>query len=570
MFSSLRCIKFLGWCTIILGSLILSITMFRSGQKYPFGLGFWGPNGHDAIWHISVINQMKFGLPPPNPIFSGTELTRYHWGFNLFAYLLNRIIPISIMTIYFRVIPIIFAFIIGILSYILVYNFTQNHFHSSLFILFNYFTSSFGWLVTLFKNHTIAGESLFWSMQSASTLINPPYAMSLIIILLVLLLWQQKRTKNIAWAFLIGFILGLLTGIKIYAAISFGLSFFLFYLIRLFQNKKIFSFEFYLCVSMVLTSLVIMLSLGLFSPQSLLVFKPFWFVHSMIESPDKFFLPKLAALRYNLSFQLFSYKLPFILALEIALLIIFIVGNLGFRIIGFHQIVKTIKLKNISPEDLLLLLVITVCLLLPTIFIQKGTSWNTIQFLYYFLFLFNFYLAQTLVGLYKIHSSLAVIIIILSVIGSYGTLKDYLGYPPPAAVPNYELEALDYLKKQPPGIVLSQPYDKHKKGNQPTPLPLYLYETTAYVSALTGFQGYLEDEMNLDITGYDWLTRRREALKFFDQKDKEIFENRGFLLNNHIQYVYLSNPPLPVLNTKDLQLEKIFDNVHCQIYQVEK
>ena len=64
--------------------------MVRSGLKYDFGLGFWGPNGHDGIWHLSLINQLKQQIPPQNPVFSGTTLSQYHWGFDLLVALISK------------------------------------------------------------------------------------------------------------------------------------------------------------------------------------------------------------------------------------------------------------------------------------------------------------------------------------------------------------------------------------------------------------------------------------------------------------------------------------------------
>ena len=555
---------------IIIGSLLLSITMFRSGLRYPFGLGFWGPNGHDAIWHISIINQIKNGLPPPSPVFSGNKLTNYHWGFDLFAYLTTKVIPFDILDIYFRILPFIFAILIGLLSYHFAFLLSHCHLTSLFFVLFNFFAGSFGWIITLIKDQQLAGESLFWSMQSASTLINPPYAMSLIFALFGLILWTNNHRRSPAQAILIGFVFGLITAIKIYAAIILGLSFTLYYFIQLFRHQKIFIFEFYLCLSMALTSMVIMLFLGIFSQPSSLIFQPLWFAHTMIESPDKFFLPQLASFRYNLSLQLFSWKLPFYLILEIIILVIFIIGNLGFRIFGLFSIAHLLKARRVSPPISVLFIIMVVSLTIPVLFIQSGTSWNTIQFLYYFLFFANYFLAQSIVAIFAQHRLFAIILIILTITGSYSTFKDYFGYPPPASLPNYEVEALNFLRQQNPGIILTQPYDAYKKQNKLTQIPLPFYETTAYVSAFTGKTVYLEDEMNLDITGYDWRQRRFLSEKFFRQTPKELFENRGFLLENQIKYIYFLNLSVPELNQKDLYLQKIFDNGYCQIYQVER
>jgi hypothetical protein len=127
----------------------------------------------------------------------------------------------------------------------------------------------------------------------------------------------------------------------------------------------------------------------------------------------------------------------------------------------------------------------TISFLIPMFFIQKGTSWNTIQFFYYFLFFSNLFFAQFLTSFLKNKNIIKIIILILFIlianIGTIATLKDYLGNPPPSALPQTEVEALNFLKNQPDGLVLTYPYDKYLKNNLTTPIPLYAYETTGYV-----------------------------------------------------------------------------------------
>jgi len=435
-----------------------------------------------------------------------------------------------------------------------------------IFVFLNFFAGSFGWLVTLIRQGQIGGESLFWSMQSASTLINPPYALSIVLLLSGLYFWQHHQPKNkTGTAILLGLYFSLLTATKIYAAILTGLAFSIFWLIKKITKKNT-HFDFYLPLTMAISSLVICLFLDLFSGISLLQFKPLWFTHTLVESIDKLYLPRLATLRQNLTSQIFSYKLPFLVGIEFFLILLFLIGNMGIRILGLKTIYRKITSKKLSPLDLFILPFMAIALIVPLLFIQKGTAWNTIQFFYYFLLFANFYLAQFLT---RQKSNILVAILLLTAsLTSYSTLKDYFGSPPPASIPQYELQALDYLKQLDSGIVLTYPYDKHKKDGLSTPLPLYTYETTAYVSALTNHQTFLEDEMNLNITGYDWLTRRRQIDNFFHTQD--IFMARGLLVNHQISYIYLVNDQQLAFSPQDLQINKIYDNGQARVYQVQR
>ena len=98
------------------------------------------------------------------------------------------------------------------------------------------------------------------------------------------------------------------------------------------------------------------------------------------------------------------------------------------------------------------------------------------------------------------------------------------------------------------------------------PRALYLYESTAYVSAFTGKQTYLEDQVNLEITGYDWKGRREEIEKFFTDPEYdgkfELLEKRG------ITYVYVIKSLQKEYKDLRLDPEKIFENEEVAIYEI--
>ncbi len=559
---------------ILLGTIVTSLTMIRSGLTYNFGLGFWGPNGHDGIWHLSLINQLQKNIPPFNPVYSGSILTNYHWGFDLVAAILGKLFNNNSF-VYFQFLPIIFGLTLGYLSFRLIKQTTKNSTLANIFTFLIYFSGSFGWIYTLIKSGNLGGESLFWSMQSVSTLINPPFALSLIIILFGLILWSKNNSSNkYKIATINGIIFGVLSGIKVYAGILIGLTLVIFWFFDFLKTKKIFNYNFFTWITTLTISLVILGSLGVLKSSSILEFKPLWFTHSMIESTDKFYFPKIAAYRINLSQNLNPIKLPFYIGLETGLIFIFIIGNMGFRVFGLIPIYKKIKNRQFTSFEKLTLILMSLALFIPLIFVQKGTAWNTIQFFYYFLFFSNLFFAQFISDFLKIKSkkNIVIMIFILAVtnLTSIATIKDYLGNPPPSAIPNKEIEALNFLKNQKDGIVLTFPYDQHAKNKLQlkTPIPMYLYETTSYVSAFSNKIVFLEDEMNLDITGFNWQDRKSESIKFFNSNDQ--FFARGFLVNNQISYIYLINGQKITLDESQLQINKIFDNGQSQIYQVQR
>jgi len=96
---------------------------------------------------------------------------------------------------------------------------------------------------------------------------------------------------------------------------------------------------------------------------------------------------------------------------------------------------------------------------------------------------------------------------------------------------------------------------------------LYAYETTAYVSALGSKQTFLEDEMNLNITGYNWQSRREESQRFFLTADQDW--GRNFLNANNIKYIYLVKGQRMNLGLGDINGEEIFENGETVIYRIK-
>ena len=117
--------KIVKYFIVLLGTLIWSVTMFRSGLEGSNGIGFWGANGHDGVWHVALIESLaRRGFN--NPVFSGSVLQNYHLGFDILLAITHRLTGISIGSLYFQLLPIVFSFLIGILTYKFVFNWRRS------------------------------------------------------------------------------------------------------------------------------------------------------------------------------------------------------------------------------------------------------------------------------------------------------------------------------------------------------------------------------------------------------------------------------------------------------------
>ncbi|MFA5828019.1 MAG: hypothetical protein WC841_01470 [Candidatus Shapirobacteria bacterium] len=543
-------------------SLFLSLPIIRSGISYDFGIGFWGPNAHDMIWHLSLVNHLKNPFQIPLPTFSGQLLKNYHPFYNILVSYLSKISGISPSLWLFQIMPLLMSFSILYLSYSLGEKITGKTHGGLLLVFLNTFANSFGWIITLIRSGTFGGESLFWSMQSSSTLINPPYALSLIFLLvLILILYQHPYHQHLSAQKLVivGLILVLCPITKSYSAIPLYGFFSVFSLAAL-KNKN-FQPIIMLAISLALAALLF--SIYNKSSVSLLIYKPFWFINSMIESKDRLYLPVIANMRYTL--EAANRIGPRLIGLYLIGFASFVIGNFSWRVIGF--------LSLSQKQNKILAAIILLLTLIPTFFIQSGTSWNTIQFLYYALFLSNILLTiHITTNLQKVSIKILLFLVLTtSLLSNIDFIQNYTGNPPPTAIDRNELEAISFLNKLPPGTILTYPFDQYSKLIHPsTPLPIYLYETTSYLAAYTKHQTFVDDYMNLQNSGYNWTERLDSSKKFFDQKS--IYQDRGFLVNNGIDYIYLAGSQKNKTDLKidQLYIKNIFENPEIIIYKVER
>jgi hypothetical protein len=544
---------------VTIGSLCLSLTMVKSGLVYPFGMGFWGPNGHDGIWHLTLINELsRFSWQ--NPVFAGAPLANYHFGFDLLLALLQRVTFISPGRLYFQVLPPLLAIALGILTYQLVKRWTDSERAAWWSTFLVYFGGSFGWLLG-------KGESVFWANQAISTLINPPFALSLVILLwglLKLLDFQENPTrKNLIFCALL---FGILWMVKVYAGVITLAGLFGWSLTSGLFNRSEFK------KSLSLSALSLAVALAVFLPfntkaSSLLVFSPLWLPRTMIAFSDRVGWVRLASARGN--YLAAGIWLKWLLAEALAILI-FILGNLGTRIVGFWEWLRLKKATKLTALEVFIFSALFTGFIIPLLFVQKGNPWNTIQFFYYFQFLMAILggVALGKIGSQKRNYLWLALLILMTLPTTFITLKDnYLPARPPARVSMEELEALKFLGAQPRGVVLSVPFDQYWREIFLEPRPLYAYETTGYITALSRQPSFLADEMNLEISAYPWRERREKASRFF-ATDNASFAN-DFLRQNEIKYLYLVKGQDLRLNPEEIKAEKIFENGEVKVYQVK-
>jgi hypothetical protein len=567
------------WLVLLMffGITAQSLTSVKSGLLYSYGLGFWSSCGHDGVWHLALINSLSRHLEfsgdffnlLQNPIIAHFNLKNYHFLFDLLLALIHKITSLSASNLYFQIAPLVFCGFLGILTFLLSQKLTKNNLASLLAVFFVYFGGNFGWLVTLLRGQGIGGESMFWANQSISFPLNLQFFLSLILMLggfYLYLNYLEKPTSKRFW--LLIFIFGLIIGVKAYGGIIilFGLG--VTTLWELITKKKTRTLKVFLGSLMI--SLLVFLPNN-WASSSLFVFSPLWLPRVMIDAPDRVGWLRLAQARQAyLATGLWS---KWILA-EVLALAIFFFGNLGTRIIGLGKFFAWLKKwRKINSFQILFLACLLPSGLIPLFFIQKGNPWNSIQFFYYFQ-VFLGLLAGWGLGDFLLKKKvwlkafLIGVFLILTLPTTIGELKNYLVYQASAKVGVEELEALSFLRNQGVGIVLTYPHNYTARvKTKESPKPLYIYETTAYVSAFGNHQTFLEDEMTLEIMGVDWPSRRARVQEFFKTQDSQ--QAQKFLQENEIKYLYLVEEQEFNFDESMAGLHKIFENSLIRIYLLE-
>ncbi|HUC95012.1 MAG TPA: hypothetical protein VMR19_03370 [Candidatus Saccharimonadales bacterium] len=562
---------------IFAGILVQGFISFPSGYLYKDGLLFWSSQAFDGFWHISLTEAIVKNIPPQMSTFSGTYLQNYHYLVDILMGEYNRIFGFfSSLDLYFRFFPVLFSFLMGLSVYSFMARW-KNKIIGYWSVFFTYFVGSFGFVFTYITSGKIfGGETAFWVSQLNTVVANPPHASAIILLctfLLSFLLFTKSKSKG--WFFICVLVGSVIAGFKISGGVVLlaGMG-----AVSLFQIIRYKKFDYTILFLILLTTNLIIVRLVSKDATSYLIFQPWWFITTML-------VEKLGLIDWILRIQTYQSIGRFtsylrILEFEGTAFLIFIVGNLGIRIVGFPLIADKLlhfKKKILdSPLDTFLLPAGLVGFVVPMLFLQKGVVSNSIQFMQYTLLVTGFYGAIFTYYILKkikpvfLKYLFALVLIVLSIPTVIGNFVEFYGSHPNAIIDNNEISALNYLKNNSKlgDIILTPPFDNGSKYDYKTsPLPIYAWSATGYVSSLTDRETYLSDEEMASQTGYDVNTRLDEENKFFSQKDFSF--NLDFLKNNKIAYIYVPTPRKYSLQEEDNHLTTVFSNDEVNIYRVD-
>ena len=353
---------------VILGVIFQGVVMFRSGVVYDFGIGYWGPLARDGVWHEALVGQLLKSIPPINPGMAGVTLSNYHYFYDILVAKVAYFAAVPPQFLIYRFFPIVFSILLGIGTYKLANILFKDKKTSLLAVFFAYFASSLGWIVNLIRHEQIGGESTFWANQPVSMNINPPYAISLVILLFTIILLDLYLKKpNFVKGLILSVAVGTLVGFKAYAGVIALSALFLLTVKKIVFDKNASLLPVSILAGVIFLTVYLSVSRG---AVGLIAFQPLWLIDTMIDAGDRVGIPNFTARRFA---YIGGGKWIHYSGVELISLLIFFVGNLGTRIVGIFGLKKE-QLKN----DLFVFIfaIMLISFIPPLIFVQKGNPWN--------------------------------------------------------------------------------------------------------------------------------------------------------------------------------------------------
>ncbi|MBI2196438.1 hypothetical protein HYU45_02380 [Candidatus Daviesbacteria bacterium] len=544
-----------------------------SGFPYREGIYFWSSHGHDGVWHLALMEQMKTSnFPFQNPELAGAKLQNYHFFVDLLMSEFSRLFQFSSLDIYFRFMPVVFAALLGLASFIFVRAWGKSEVAGIWAMFFTSFAGSFGYLLYIPTHLSLGGESIFWVSQTQSVLGNPPHAAAFIITTAFLFCFlKYLKSKKLIFFLLCTILGGVVIEFKVYAGMLILGGLFLAGIFELFFKRK---FQvIFLFLSIFLVSFIIYFPNSKNS-QDFLLWQPWWFIRTMVVAPDRLNWIDLELRRQT---YIAEENWKRVIQVEATAFLIFLFGNLGMRFVGFWTYFKKVK-ENLFKNNfnIFFLGITTASFFVPVFFLQKGVAWNTIQFNQYFLLFFGFLAAITTAELLlylkniSLRYLLSGLIILLSVPTQLGLLWQFYSNPALSKVSYEEIEALKFLKKvSADAIVLTSPFNRYErdKYNMP-PIPIYAWYDTGYVSAFSGKKTLISDEEQVNIMGYKvdkLLLDRSEAFESTDHQ-----KMNSFLKKYKIDYIYLVWDQKIATSSSFLDVDSVFENKDARIFKVRK
>ena len=566
--------KFHRWPLLIVValSIVFSLSMLTTGV-YGDNITYRG----DDLWHLALINELKNNFPPDHPGFAGIILKGYHFFYNFLLAKISNIFSISPLSLYFHFFPLFIALLWGLGVYVFMFKWSKKISISLWAVFLTQFGGSFAFILRLRGHENLSLDSAFGIQQPISSLTNPPFAISIVIIIAVLFsLYQYLQSRENKWLAPIVLCIGLVAMFKVYAGIILLGGFLIFTFLQLFKKKYV------LLKACFFIGLLFFGTYWIFSDSSSkLIFQPLW-------APHKVLIDNMPWYRYDEKIYTFT-KLSVVKGMvetELYSLYVFFFGNLGTRVVGLFFLSLLFLQRKKKPSFLAftVLIMASISILIPLFFIQSGKVFEIIQMAWYFLFFVSLFAAF---GFYKLFSFsynkilkivLFIVILILTLPSAYDNFRVYFASLDSSALTltSSYFKAMQFLEKKGNyNQTFIEIPDKNISATQNDLMRWYRSSMPGIVT-FANKRSYLSNEY-IDFTGLDYKSRiafirkivifnnlpMNNSLEYINLQ-KEI---RQGLRNNKVVFIY--SPYSLNLLEEMKYVYKIYENQATFIYEVD-
>lgn len=516
---------------VLLGSLLQLITVITSGVRTADGIWFFNVNLRDGIYYLTLANNLANRVPPFEPGFSGQQLINYHYLANLIISDVHRMFAISLIELQFFIFPLFLAVVLGFLVYIFGKIFTKFAVGGILSVIIFYFSSDFGYLITLILLGKASITELQVIDQPVFLFVNPQRAFAYILLLtgLILLNKSQKRRFNQKLFLFAGMVLALCIGFKIYVGIFAVLVYLTVALLNLVTGKQNVAFL------AKVTAIIAFESASIFLPTNShaggLIWAPFaWpkhFIASTVLQNTRMHLKEIVYKD--------AHNLIHLAILYLQFSVIFFITNLSVKLTGFFVILfkkaRTIFINSILINTL-------VFIFIGLLFLQKSGLYETFNFFVIAAFTLTFLTAYVLT---HVSEKLAIVSFVLimftfprTFIEASGQISQSFQKDRNAYLINInEINAMEYIKKYSTdnSVILVLP-------------PNYLDSQTPYVEFFSGRQTYLSGKEVLEAHSQNISARVKIVNQIINAEDYSQFIKLIKEAKINLVYIVKTNPIL--------------------------
>ncbi len=548
----------------LVSALIHAAVLLRSGDTTPLGLKLVDLSFHDSTQHLSIIKHLYTSFQVTHPGFAGAELTNYHYLIDLTLASLTRMLPSTLLHVYYRLYPLSISLLFSLSVFTFTRRLTQSQTAANAAVIFSLFAANASYYVQFFRGPEFSwGANTFMINPLIDLLQNPASIFVLSQFLAVILLTHQFPTRKRSIPFFISaiaIIAGTMIGFKAWGGLIINASLLLagfWYLVRSRSPHLLFAS----LVSLIITAI---LFLPHYTPQTSAspVWVPGWILERMVNDADRWnYLDDIFKKQHYL--QTHNTKRLFLLNGQWTLIYIF--GNFFTRLLGLGAIFAFVKTPlRLRPHHLLILSATLFSLLLPLLFNQGRMAYDIEQFAPYGLLLASIFtiilLHRLIIHLVspsnRLFASILVftVLIFLSAPSNWTSIKARTTGTT-STIPWSELQAYTAVTQLTPSnstILLS---------------PSHRNIATLEFAAFTNRNTFYSGRTLSIITGEDYQTRQQQLDQLFNHAAPH--EQDEFIRDHHLDYLFLYQDDLSNYPRINRFSHPIFSNSSGELYRLQ-